>query len=74
MRRGSFSYDKYSGFDNSEINLLENELLNAEKLVKQIKKSIEEIYNNCEHEYKFVCGGTYEDAYKCCKCGHDEWK
>lgn len=69
----SFSNEKYDGYNNVLIKDLEHRLELLKKEEKEIKKQIDDIQNSCDHEYKFECRGMHEDAYKCSKCGHDEW-
>lgn len=70
----TYSYKSYEGHNNEEIIGLINDLNDCKAELRRIEKEIQEIQDNCEHEYMFVCNGAYEDAYTCRKCGHDDWK
>ena len=70
----NFSEESYMGHNNIEIKNLEKEKMDNLNAIKKIENKIKKIQSDCSHEYKFVARGMYEDAYTCCKCGHDFWK
>ena len=70
----TYSYDKYEGHSNEQIKSLYVELDKVQQEVIRIAKQIDDIQDNCVHEYKLVAKGMYEDAYSCEKCGHQKWK
>ena len=59
-----------------ETNSIIEELLNRKQnLLEELKKIDTVIYNLqdlCEHEFKYVGSGAYEDYYVCTKCGFEE--
>jgi len=74
IKRSTYGYDKYEGHNNEAIISLINDLNDAKAEIRNIENAIEEIQNNCGHEYMFSSRGMYEDCYTCKKCGHDTWK
>ena len=74
MSKHTFSRDQYLGHDNQEIKDLLNEFYNLEAQKLSIKLKIAEIRDNCEHDFKLVCTGVYEDYYQCSKCGEEAEK
>ena len=74
VRHSTYSYDKYDGRNNEAIISLINDLNDCKNEQCRIENKIDEIQNNCVHEYMFSSQGMYDDCYTCKKCGHDTWK
>ena len=76
MKRGkiiSNSLDdvKYDGvISNKKVVRLENAHEKYRKMLERIQKQIQEIQNDCDHEYMFYCSGAYDDTYICRICRH----
>lgn len=69
-RKRTFSDEQFDGISNGFVTFLLNKLDKCEDEQKIIIKEIEQIQDNCDHTYKFLCDGAYDDAYKCSICGH----
>lgn len=67
----TYSDDPYVGYNNTEVDLLKQQLNLLEHKKVQVTARLEELQVNCNHEYKFSCSGMYEDSYVCCLCGHE---
>lgn len=50
------------------------EIHQLEKEIKFLMTEREKIYNNCDHRYHMICKGVYDDAYRCTRCSHSEWR
>ena len=65
--------EKYSGHQNNEIKTLINTSIELDKEKRRIEDKINEIRENCDHNFQFYCSGMYEDTYYCEYCGQEEW-
>ena len=70
----TYNHDIYEGHNNEKIISLNNNLSDCKAECHRIEKEIEDIRQNCDHEYKFYCDGPYEDNYICGKCGDETYK
>lgn len=63
-------YEQYDhSISNLEILLIQEQIDVLEKELKKQNERIEEIQNDCDHHFQFLTSGTYNDYFKCNKCG-----
>jgi hypothetical protein len=71
MKRTFNREEKYTGFDNQKVVDLTRQYEKLKQQQGAVWFEIQKIYDNCDHQYKFVCSGPYEDFYRCSICGHE---
>jgi len=76
IRNYNFSYKKWNNeIENKKIIQLKEKLYNEEEKFKKIQKNIQDqidkIHEECDHEYRLVSEGLYEDYYVCKICNHE---
>jgi len=62
---------KYTGHTNEEIFALDHKLDEIKEERRRIVGDIQEIRENCDHEFLFWCSGMYDDTFYCEKCGEE---
>jgi len=68
-----FSRDeKYTGHSNEKIKYFKQKLVELENEKLKINAAIQEIRDNCDHEFLYVCSGMYEDNFQCKHCGEEK--
>jgi hypothetical protein len=67
-------FDYHTPLTDTRIGFLKDHIRETNKQLKILESQINAIYDDCEHDFKFISQGAYDDTYRCIHCGYETEK